>query len=405
MQTTPKSLRLQIAIFGRANVGKSSFLNLISGQDAAITSPVPGTTTDVVEKPMELRPVGPVLLLDTAGLDDPGELGALRVARTRKVFDRADVAVLVTTAGVWGEAEENILAEAKKREIPVIIAVNQTDREAPSPEFLDQLRALAPEVIELVCAPGADREAALAVFKPALWRVLPESFVAPPPLLGDLVKPHSLVLMIVPVDLQAPKGRLILPQVQAIRDVLDHDAMCLAVKENEYPDLIGTLRPAPELVICDSQVVDLMVRHTPPEIPCTTFSILFARMKGDLAAFLAGSRAIAGLRDGDRVLIAEACTHHATCEDIGRVKIPRLLQAKTGKKLEFTFAPGRDFPAELADFRLIVHCGSCMLNRKETLWRIRMAQAANVPIVNYGMAISYCRGVLDRVTAIFRDRK
>ena len=404
MQTAPKSLRLQIAIFGRANVGKSSLLNLISGQDAAITSPAPGTTTDVVEKPMELQPVGPVLLLDTAGLDDASELGALRVARTKKVFDRADVAVIVTTAGIWGDAEQSILAEAKKREIPVLIAVNQTDVAAPSPAFLEQLRALAPEVIELSCRPGADREAALAVFKPALWRILPESFVSPPPLLGDLVRKHALVLMIVPIDLQAPKGRLILPQVQAIRDVLDHDAMCLAVKENEYPALIPVLRPAPELVICDSQVVDLMVRHTPPEIPCTTFSILFARMKGDLAAFLDGSRAIAELQDGDRVLIAEACTHHATCEDIGRVKIPRLLSRKTGKKLEFAFASGHDYPADLAGYRLIVHCGSCMLNRKETLWRIRTAQAANIPIVNYGMTISYCQGVLERVTELFRPR-
>ena len=404
MQNTPKSLRLQVAIFGRANVGKSSFLNLIAGQNAAITSPAPGTTTDVVEKAMELQPVGPVLLLDTAGLDDPTELGSLRTERSRKIFDRADVVVLVTTADVWGDAEQNILNEVKKRDLPVLIAVNQSDVKAPSPAFLDKLRAFTPEVIVISSAPGADREAALGAFKPALWRLLPESFVSPPPLLGDLVKAHSLVLMIVPIDLQAPRGRLILPQVQAIRDTLDRNGMCLVVKEDEYPALIRSVRPVPALVICDSQVVGLMVKHTPPEIACTTFSILFARMKGDLKAFLAGCGAIDRLRDGDRVLIAEACTHHATCEDIGRVKIPRLLGAKTGKKLEYSFASGHDFPDDIARFQLIVHCGSCMLNRKETLWRIREAERAGVPIVNYGMTISYCQGVLDRVTEVFRSR-
>ncbi len=397
MQSVPKSLRLQVAIFGRANVGKSSFMNLVAGQSVAITSPVPGTTTDAVEKPMELYPIGPVLLIDTAGLDDGSELGSLRMARTEKLFDRADVAIVITTAGIWGEAEQHIAQAARQRDIPLLAVVNQCDRQAPDADFLARLHTVAAQVLTVSSAPGADREAVLAELKPALWSVLPESFTAPPPLLGDLLQPGELVLMIVPIDIQAPKSRLIVPQVHAIRDSLDNDAMCLVVKEDQYAELIRRLNPAPALVICDSQVVHLMVRETPPEIPCTTFSILFSRLKGDVNVFYAGCRAIDALQDGDRVLIAEACTHHPTCEDIGRVKIPRWLTQKTGKKLDFAFAPGRDFPTAVSQFKLIVHCGGCMLNRKETLWRIRQAEQANVPITNYGMAISYCQGVLDQV--------
>ena len=218
-----------------------------------------------------------------------------------------------------------------------------------------------------------------------------------PPLVGDLVKPGEMAVLIVPLDIAAPKGRLIMPQVQAIRDILDHNAMTVLVKEDRYPELIKQLVPRPSLVICDSQVVKMMIENTPSDIPCTTFSVLFSRLKGDTKIFMQGCRAISTLQDNDKVLIAEACTHHPTCEDIGRVKLPLLLQKATGRKLDFTFAPGRDYPENIRDFKLIVHCGSCMLNRKETLWRIECAQRSNIPITNYGMAISWCQGVLDKV--------
>lgn len=390
-------MRLQIAVFGRTNTGKSSFINYITGQQVAITSSVAGTTTDIVEKAMEFAPFGPVLFIDTAGLDDHGELGAMRIERTMKVFDRADCAVLLTTAGIWGDTEEKVVKAAREHKIKVIAAVNQCDLAMPDEKFLELLQNRCDAVMTCSALSGSDREKAISDFRQCLSKLLPAEALQSPPLLGDLVSPGGLIVMIVPIDLQAPKGRLIMPQVQAIRDALDHNAMVLAVKEDRYPDLIKILNPRPELVICDSQVVKMMIENTSPDIPCTTFSVLFSRLKGDTQIFMQGCAAIAGLSDGDKVLIAEACTHHPTCDDIGRVKLPKMLSKATGKKLEFVFAPGRDFPEDISGFKLIVHCGSCMLNRQETLSRIRQAQAAGIPIANYGMAISYCQGVLDSV--------
>ena len=397
MTTTPRSMRLQIAVFGRTNAGKSTLVNFLTGQDVSITSPVAGTTTDAVEKAMEFAPIGPVLFIDTAGFDDQTVLGAERIRRTEKVFARADVAVLTVISGIWDDTEEKLLQEIKKHNTKLIIAVTQCDKSAPTDDFLNQLQTHTPHVVTCQCSDGCDREKLVDSFRKVLLKSLPESFLAPPPLLGDLVKPGDLVIMVVPIDLQAPKGRLILPQVQSIRDALDGDAMVLAVKENRYGDIVKQIMPRPALVVCDSQVVKQVIAQTPLEIPCTTFSVLFSRLKGDTTIFMQGCSKIAGLQDGDRILIAEACTHHPTCEDIGRVKIPRLLQHATGKKLEFDFAPGRDYPNDIQKYALIVHCGSCMLNRQETLWRLESARLAGVPITNYGMTISYCQGVLDKV--------
>ncbi len=405
MNSVPRSMRLQIAVAGRINSGKSSFMNMIAGQDVAITSPVPGTTTDVVEKPMELRPLGPVLFLDTAGIDDETELGSSRIERSERAFNRADVLLLVTTAGIWGEPERQMLKLAQVHKVGLVPVVNKIDIETPTPEFLAMLREESGYEPFCVSSIGgiAERERVLPLLKDALLASCPDDFIQPPPLLEDLVKPGDVVVMIVPVDIQAPKGRLILPQVQSIRDALDCNCMTLVVKEDAYTLALQQLRTPPALVICDSQVVDLMVRETPPNVVCTTFSILFARLKGDMPLLAAGAASISHLKPNDRVLIAEACTHHASEDDIGRVKIPRWLSKKTGFKLQTTVTAGRDYPADLEDFSLVIHCGSCMLNRRETLHRIELARRVGVPVTNYGMAISECHGVLERVLSPFEE--
>ena len=404
MLNTPKSLRLQIAIAGRVNSGKSTLLNKISGQEISITSPLPGTTTDVVEKSMELRPLGPVLFMDTAGLGDDTELGARRVERSIKALDRADVLLLLTLADEWGETEEELMAFAAERKIPVIAAVNKCDEKMPSEKFCAMVREKCGNELITLSSTAMSREELLERLKPALIAAVPEEFVTPPPMVGDLISPGDTVILIVPIDIQAPKGRLILPQVQALREILDSDCTALVCKTQDYNKNLSNLKTPPALVICDSQVVDFMVQETPSEIPCTTFSILLSRIKGDLNAFLKGAERIARLKPGDKVLIAEGCTHHAGDDDIGRVKIPRLLEKKAGGKLEFTICAGHDFPDDLSEYALMLHCGACMLNRREVLRRIELAAAAGVPVVNYGMAISCCKGVLDRVIAPFNGK-
>jgi [FeFe] hydrogenase H-cluster maturation GTPase HydF len=398
-------MRLQIAVAGRTNSGKSSFMNLIAGQDVAITSPIPGTTTDVVEKPMELRPLGPVLFLDTAGIDDDTVLGNRRVERSIRAFDRADVILLITEADVWGSAETRLLAAAKDRKVNLIAVINKIDQVAPTKEFIAELKEATGFDPICVSSVGkdAERERVLPLLKDALLAACPDDFLEPPPLLGDLVKPGQTVILIVPVDIQAPKGRLILPQVQAVRDALDSDALCYVVKESDYPKALANLREKPALAVCDSQVVDLMVRETPPDVVCTTFSILFARLKGDMAILAAGAGKIRSLKPGDKIFIAEACTHHSSEDDIGRVKIPRWLAKKVGGELDVTVGAGRDYPGDLSDYKLVIHCGSCMLNRRETLRRIETARRSGVPITNYGMAISACHGVLERVLSPFPE--
>lgn len=401
MQTTPKSMRLQIAIFGRTNVGKSSVLNMLAGQDVAITSPVPGTTTDVVEKSMELLPVGPVVFLDTAGIDDTGELGALRTERARKIFDRADVAILVLEPGTWGRWEQEVVKTASGKNIKVIPLINKTDLAAPAAELLTALKALgmAPVLCSAVSQTG--REAAVAEVKKRLLEITDKG--AGRAILGDLVKPGQTAILIIPIDKEAPKGRIILPQVQAMRDLLDHGALSLTTREVEYPQALAALKNAPALVVCDSQVVDFMVSHTPAGVPCTTFSILFARFKGDLPAYAAGAAAIRGLRPGDRIVVLEGCSHHAIEDDIGRVKLPKWLKETVGGELKIDTFAGHDLPKDLGAYKLAIQCGGCMLTRTEILGRMGKTAEAGIPITNYGTAISECKGVLERVLSPFPD--
>jgi [FeFe] hydrogenase H-cluster maturation GTPase HydF len=390
-------MRLHIGLFGRRNVGKSSLLNALTRQEVSIVSDVPGTTTDPVEKPMELLPLGPVLFIDTAGVDDVGALGELRAGRTRQVFERTDLGILVADAGSWGEFEERVLGELEKRKIPVIAVFNKVDIGAPAPETLRDLEGRKVPVVATAAREGRG----LPQLREALIRSAPEAFLEAPPILGDLISPGGVVVLVVPIDLEAPRGRLILPQVQSIRDVLDHDSCCLVVKERELRGALDGLREPPALVVTDSQVFLKVAGDVPDSVPLTSFSILFARLRGDLREFVRGVKAVDRLRRGDHVLVLEACTHHPIGEDIGRVKIPRWLRQYTGTDLEFVHLQGHDFPEDIGSYRLVVHCGSCMLNRREVISRILRCREAGVPITNYGVAITYSLGALDRALSPF----
>jgi len=397
MRGAPKSFRLHIGIFGRRNVGKSSLLNALMRQRVSIVSEVAGTTTDPVEKPMELLPVGPVLFIDTAGIDDVGALGEMRVQRTRQIFDRTDLGLLVTEAGVWGPFEEGILTELKGRKAPVVVVFNKSDLGAPEQGLVDGLKARKTPWVKTVACRGEG----MTEVREAIIRHAPEDFINAPSILGDLVPAGELAVLVVPIDLEAPKGRLILPQVNAIRDVLDVDAYCMVVKERELRDALERLKRPPALVVTDSQGFLKAAGDTPRGVPLTSFSILFARYKGDLNEFVRGATAIDRLKPGDRVLIGEACSHHPIGEDIGRVKIPRWLTQYVGGKLEFTSVQGHDFPEDVSAYDLIVHCGACMWNRREMLSRILRCRQAGTPITNYGMAIAYSLGIFERALQPF----
>ena len=393
MQSAPKSLRLQIAIFGRVNAGKSSFLNLVTGQKTSITSDIAGTTTDVVEKAQELLPLGPVLWLDTAGFGDNTKLSEQRLEKTIKALDRADIAVLVCEGDIIGDEEKQIIALAAQHKIPLIKIYNKADKH----------NITASDGIIINAMDENSRDKVLNELKAALIKACPEDFINSRPLLGDLTPEHSTVVMIIPIDYEAPKGRLIMPQVQAIRDCLDHNQNVLVVKENDYQAVLQNFKNPPALVVCDSQVVDKMVAETPAELKCTTFSILMARFKGDLQKMVAGAAMINKLQDSDKILIAESCTHHAVEDDIGRVKIPNWLKKKTGKNLQIDHVSGCDFAANLADYKLVIQCGGCAINRKEILSRIYKCEQAGVAITNYGVCISELKGVLQRVLEPFGD--
>ena len=397
MRGTPKGFRLHIGLFGRRNVGKSSILNAMTRQNVSIVSNVAGTTTDPVEKPMELLPIGPVLFIDTAGIDDVGALGQMRVQRTRQVFDRADVGIIVTEAGQWGEFEDGILKELREREAPVIAIFNKMDLGQPDAELVARLKKLKVRRVETVATKGQG----ILELREALIKVAPEEFINAPAIIGDLIPAGELAVLVVPIDLEAPKGRLILPQVQSIRDVLDSDAYCMIVKERELRDALDRLNRPPAIVVTDSQAFLKVAGDTPPEILMTSFSVLFARYKGDLSEFVRGAMTIEDLEPGQRVLVAEACSHHPIGEDIGRVKIPRWLTQYVGGKLEFEWVQGHDFPDDLSPYSLIVHCGACMWNRREMLSRMVRCRQAGVPIANYGVAIAYSLGIFERALQPF----
>jgi [FeFe] hydrogenase H-cluster maturation GTPase HydF len=357
---------------------------------------VPGTTTDVVTKAMELKPLGPVLFLDTAGLDDVGELGGKRVERSVRAMDRTDIALLLTDQGI-GEFEERLLKELAERKIPRVVVFSKSDLATASDADHERAAALADAVVAASAVTGAG----VAETREALIRYAPADFIDRAGILPDFVGPGDIVVLVVPIDLEAPKGRLILPQVQVIREVLDCDARAIVVKERELADTLDMLKVPPRLVITDSQAILKVAADVPNEVPVTGFSVLFARWKGDLETFARGTQAIDDLRAGDRVLIAEACTHHPIGDDIGRVKIPRWLRQYVGGDLQFTHVQGHDFPDNLAEYQLAIMCGSCMQNRREVLTRLNRCRQANVPVANYGLVIAFSLGVFSRMLSPF----
>jgi [FeFe] hydrogenase H-cluster maturation GTPase HydF len=393
MQNTPKGLRLHIGIYGRRNVGKSSLLNAMTQQQTSIVSPTAGTTTDPVEKPMELLPIGPVLFIDTAGIDDIGALGQQRIEKTRKTLHRTDLALIVTDTPDWGAFESQLAQECQQRNIPILAVFNKSDLYAPPAPGTFALPA--------VSVSAQSPEACRRLLRDALIPVLPDDFLQQPAIAGDLVKPGDVVVLVVPIDLEAPRGRLILPQVQTIRDLLDHDACALVAKERELRAVLDKLKQPPALVVTDSQAFLKVDADTPPDVRLTSFSILFARIKGDLQTFVRGAQAIDNLHTNDRILIAEACTHHQIGDDIGRTKIPRWLAQYTGGKLQVDHVQGNDFPTDVSPYKLVIHCGSCTFNRRHLLTRITQCEAAGVPITNYGITIAKSLGILKRALSPF----
>lgn len=398
MQDTPKGDRLHIAMFGRRNAGKSSLINALTGQDIALVSEVAGTTTDPVYKAMELLPIGPVVFIDTAGIDDIGELGALRVERTMQVLNKTDLAlVVIDPENGMSEEEASLAATIKMRKIPLLAVVNKADiRQATDEQLKKWGEELNCRVIVVSTVSGLGIEK----LKQAIIQSTPDDWEGQP-LIGDLLQPGDTVVMVVPIDLAAPKGRLILPQVQAIRDALDNDAVCIVSKERELRAVLENLKQPPRLVVTDSQEFLKVSADTPPDVWLTSFSILMARHKGDLVTLAAGAKAIDELQPGDSVLVAEGCTHHRQADDIGRVKIPRWLRQRVGGDLEFTWVSGGDFPSDLGRYKLIIHCGSCMLNRRQMIYRLSVAREQNVPIVNYGVLIAWLHGILPRALKPF----
>jgi len=400
-----KGARLHIGIFGRRNVGKSSLLNALTRQQVSIVSDVAGTTTDPVEKPMELLPLGPVLFIDTAGVDDIGALGEMRVEKTRKVIERTDVGIVVAESGKWNGFEQAVVDELAKRRVPSIVVFNKHDLtgteergERTEEEGLE--RKLRDSGVRVVTTAAPKGEGILAV-REALIASAPEEFVNPPTIIGDLLPAGGLAVLVVPIDKEAPRGRLIQPQVQTMRDLLDNDAYCLVVKERELRDALLRLNRKPDIVVTDSQAFLKVAGDTPPDVKLTSFSILFARYKGDLVEMVRGATAIERLRPGDRVLVAESCSHHPIGDDIGRVKIPRWLTQYVGGKLEFTTHQGHDFPEDVSPFQLVIHCGACMTNRRAVLNRVARCREQGVPITNYGLTIAYTLGIFERALEPF----
>jgi len=398
LNNTPMANRLAISIFGKRNAGKSSLINALTGQSFAITSPVAGTTTDPVYKTMELLPIGPVVITDTAGLDDDGELGAQRIEKTYEVLRKTHLAIVVVSAetGIT-DFERDFLADLKKRQTPTVVVFNKTDL-APMAEGLlkEQKKALALPVVQVSAATGAG----IAALKELI--IENARFDAEElGLVGDLVRPGEIAVLVTPIDKAAPKGRLILPQQQVIRDLLEIDAIVMVTKEHELKQTLESLRQKPAIVITDSQAFLKVSADTPNDIPLTSFSILFARQKGDLAAMVEGLRRIEQLTPQDKVLIVEGCTHHRQSDDIGTVKIPRWIRQIVGGDVQFEWTSGVQYPKNIGDYAVIVHCGGCMLNRKEMQYRIALAREYGVAITNYGMLIAYTMGILPRALKPF----
>lgn len=404
MINTPKSHRIHIGVFGRRNAGKSSLINSLCQQQVSIVSNVPGTTTDPIEKSMELQPLGPVLFIDTPGLDDTGTLGEARIERSLATMQRIDLGLLVIDGDLWNEFEDGLLAKFCNQNTPVVVVFNKSDQVKAIPLALTE--SLSGKNVPWVCTTCLDTcWHSLDELRQAMLRALPDSALRTPPLLSDLVPAGGLAVLVVPIDMEAPKGRLILPQVQAIRDLLDGEATAVVCRDRELTHTLRRLAQPPDLVVTDSQAFLKVAADTPSSIPMTSFSILMARQKGDLAEFVRGVRSIETLKPGDEILVCEACTHHPQGDDIGRTKIPRWLRQYAGVDLRFTHRQGHDFPnrEELRRFKLVIHCGGCMHNARQMLWRIGLCREAGVPISNYGVVIAYSLGIFERALAPFRS--
>ena len=392
LNSTPSGDRIHIGFFGRRNAGKSSIVNAVTGQELAVVSDTKGTTTDPVYKSMELLPLGPVMIIDTPGFDDVGQLGELRVKKAKQVLNKTDVAVLVVDANDGlQKCDEQLIDLFKSKEINYIIAYNKSDLLSYEPKVLDN------EIYISAKEKNGIFELKERIGKLTLTDTLTHKLV------GDLIEPQDFVVLVTPIDSAAPKGRMILPQQQMIRDVLESSACAMVIKETELSYTLRNLGKKPKMVITDSQAFKRVSKETPTDIPLTSFSILMARYKGSLATAVKGVAAIETLKDGDTVLISEGCTHHRQCDDIGTVKIPRWLREYTGKELNFKTTSGTEFPDDLSKYALIVHCGACMLNEREVKYRTKCAVDQNIPITNYGILIAYVTGILERSLEVLPD--
>ena len=404
LNETPASERVHIGFFGKRNAGKSSVMNAVTGQNLAVVSQVKGTTTDPVLKSMELLPLGPVVMMDTPGIDDEGELGSLRVGKSRQTLNKTDAAVLVLDgAEEFSREDAELLDLIRKKEIPWVAVLNKRDKltEEQVCQAEDSLGRGGIEKKDFLWV-SAEKKTGIEELKERI-ALLAKPKESGKRLVGDLLSPGDLAVLVVPVDKAAPKGRLILPQQQTIRDILEADACSVVVKENALKETLEKLAVKPKMVITDSQVFQKVAEDTPADIPLTSFSILFARYKGNLETAAKGAKALETLKDGEKVLISEGCTHHRQCGDIGTVKLPAWIQKHTGKKLEFLFTSGTEFPEHLEDYGLVVHCGGCMLGEREMRCRYSCAREQQVPMTNYGILIAYMKGILERSLEVFPD--
>ena len=398
MNDTPSGERLRISFFGKRNVGKSSLVNAITNQEISVVSDTLGTTTDPVNKAMELLPLGPVLITDTPGFDDSGELGELRVRRTKQILNKTDIAVLVTDSSrELDSLEKELIDIFTAKNIPYLIAKNKCDLISAEGEQSDNEEKNTQTVFV-----SATQKINIEKLKNTIGSLIPsnENEIR---LVGDIIEPGQTIVLVIPIDESAPKGRLILPQQQAIRDILESGAYSVSTRETELKALLEKMSPKPDLVITDSQAFELVNRVTPDDIKLTSFSILMARYKGFLDTAVTGAKAIDSLKDGDKILISEGCTHHRQCGDIGTVKIPAFLKKKTGKNLEIVTSSGTEFPEDLSEFSLIIHCGGCMLTSREMIYRMKCAEDAGIPFTNYGVAIAYMKGILERSLGVFPE--
>jgi [FeFe] hydrogenase H-cluster maturation GTPase HydF len=394
-----RDLKPHIGIFGRRNNGKSSLINAFTGQETAIVSDVAGTTTDPVKKSIEIAGIGPAVMIDTAGIDDSGELGQKRILRSKDMLKLIDLAILVISGNLFDEPEKGLIADFRKNDVPFLVIHNKSDLQPAEKDLLKVIHdRYSVPVIEFSAKYPTNIEEVIR----AVQEAMPESAYRKKPLVGDLISYGDVVLLITPIDIEAPEGRMILPQVQVIRDVLDHDGVVVICKEREVDAFLRKMDPKPALVITDSQVFPKADAAVPRNIPLTSFSIVLARQKGDFDNYLKGTPFISKLKDGDRILILESCSHHVTCDDIGRIKIPRWLTSFTGKKLEFTIVAGLDrIPGEMKEYAMVIQCGSCMITRKQLISRLKPAIDAGIPVTNYGMAIAYVHGIYNRAIEPF----